>query len=175
MTVTPPNGLSERHLAQFGAIVHWFARYECLMQRVMAKASNADGASVFTMTKELGFKQKREALLNVLRHRGAPLDEIDAVRDYLKLPVRLEPLRDDIAHCEWTTAAREDSVQPSWILRPPTTIKAAHDSPLIDAGVYYEDADDLAEYTVLELAQIAERLEENYAALRAYLEQVGRV
>jgi len=174
--MTTPNGLTERHLTQFGAIVHWFARYERLMQLIMTKASGADGASVMAMTKELGFSQKRRALLNLLRHRDAPLDQIDAIRDYLKLPARLESLRDDIAQCEWTRGAREDSVQPSWILRPPATIKAAHGAAAtVDDGSHYEDADDLAEYTLAELAQIVERLAENYASFHAYLEQVGRV
>jgi len=175
MAQATPNGLTEPCLAQFGAIVHWFARYECLMQRVMAKASDADGASVLAMTKELGFSQKRRALLKLLRHRDAPLDEIDAIRDYLKLPARLEPLRDDIAHCEWTQGANEDSVQPSWILRPPATIKAVHDPAVAHRGGDDEDAEDLAGYTLAELAGIALRLAENYASFRAYLEQVGRV
>jgi len=175
MTATTPNGLTEHCLAQFGAIMHWFARHECLMLRVMAKASGADGASVMAMTKKLDFSQKRRALLNLLRHRGAPLDQIDAIRDYLKLPARLEPLRDDIAHCEWTQGENEDSVQPSWILRPLGTIKAVHDPAFVLGGGDYEDADDLAEYTPTELAQIAERLAENYASFHAYLEEVGRV
>ena len=175
MTATTPNPLTVRHLEQFGAIVHWFARYEALLQHVMAKSSGADGASVLAMTKELGFDQKRRALLNLLRHGDAPLDQIDAIRDYLRVPARLEPLRDDIAHCEWIQGGREDSIQPRWLLNPPATIKAEHSLASAHDGGRHEDADDLAEFTLAELAQIAERLAENYESFRAYLLQIGRM
>ena len=168
------DALSDQHLALFGAIVHWFARYECLMQRAMTKVGDADDASVIALTKGLDFGEKKEALLRLLHYRDAPLDQCDAVRDYLKLPSRLEPLRDDIAHSEWTRGGAEDSIQPSWILQPPETIKALRGSQIAPGGLH-EDADEIAEYTLADLAQIAERLAQNYGAFRAYLEEIGRI
>ena len=67
--------LKDRHLLLFGKIVQWFARYELLMQQVMATVTGSDSASVMLLTRGLDFSGKRRALFDLLRHRT---DRIDA-------------------------------------------------------------------------------------------------
>jgi len=118
MNTATSGGLTERHLTLFGAIVHSYARYELLMQRIMARAIGADGSAVILLTRTMTFTQKRDALLALLRHRRVPLDQVDAIRDCLKLPSRMRTLCDDIRHSDWTAGASKDSIQPAWIFQP---------------------------------------------------------
>ena len=78
--------LTERHLMLFGTIVQLFARYELLMQEIMARAIRSDSAAVILLTRGLTFGDKRHALLGLLRHRSVPLDQFDAVYKYLEVP-----------------------------------------------------------------------------------------
>jgi hypothetical protein len=169
---TPTSGrLTERHLTLFGAIVHVYARYELLMQRIMAKAIGADGSAVILLTRTMTFTEKRYALLALLRHRSVPLDQIDAIRDYLKLPSRMRTLCDDIRHSDWTGGATADSIQPQWIFNNPRTIKPLHKTPDASAENFFEDDDDRAEYSLDELALIAQRLAENYEAFHDFVRE----
>jgi hypothetical protein len=167
-TSTP---LTERHLQLFGAIVHCYARYELLMQRIMAKAIGADGSAVILLTRTLTFLEKRLALLALLRHRRVPLDQIDAIRDYLKLPSRLRTLCDDISHSDWTAGAVVDSIQPAWVFNDPKTIKALHKTADTSADDFQEDDDDRTEYSLDDLAAIAERLAANYGAFEDFVRE----
>jgi hypothetical protein len=164
--------LTERHLTLFGAIVHVYARYELLMQRIMAKAIGADGSAVILLTRTMTFTEKRGALLALLRHRRVPLDQIDVIRDYLKLPSRMRILCDDIRHSDWTAGATVDSIQPQWIFNNPRTIKPLHKTPDTSAEDFFEDDDDRAEYSLDELALIAQRLAENYRAFHDFVREV---
>ncbi len=151
MDILASGPLTERHLTYFGAITHGFARHELLMQRIMAHAMGADDSSTIQLTKTMSFSQKRDALLALLRHRDVPLDQIDAIRDHLKLPSRLRALRDDICHSDWTAGVAMDSIQPAWIFNQPPTIKPIHATA--GAGTFFEDDDDRSEYSLGELAR----------------------
>ena len=72
--------LTERQLMLFGRIVQAYARHEVLMEEIMATVGGADPTSVKLMTRHLPFGWKRATLLNLLRHRGVPVDRIDHVR-----------------------------------------------------------------------------------------------
>ena len=163
--------LTERHLTLFGAIVHSYARYELLMQRIMAKAIGADGSAVILLTRTMTFTQKRDALLALLRHRRVPLDQIDAIRDCLKLPSRMRTLCDDIRHSDWTAGASKDSIQPAWIFNLSPTIKPLHRTGDTNSEDFLEDDDDRTEYTLDELVVIAERLVENYGAFLDFVRE----
>jgi len=171
MNTATSGSLTERHLTLFGAIVHSYARYELLMQRIMARAIGADGSAVILLTRTMTFTQKRDALLALLRHRRVPLDQVDAIRDCLKLPSRMRTLCDDIRHSDWTAGASKDSIQPAWIFNRPTTIKALHRTPDTNSADFMEDDDDRTEYTLDELAVIAENLAENYAAFHDFVSE----
>lgn len=110
MTLGSLERLTYRHLALFGAVVHWYARYEFLMQRIAAKAMDADCSCIVLLTKDLSFDAKRLALLRLLRHRSMPLDQIDAIIGYLKLPMRLRPLCEDVEHSEWMVGSPADAI-----------------------------------------------------------------
>ena len=93
--------LTERHLLLFGTVIQWFARYEWLMQEVMATAAGSDSGSVMLLTRGLDFSGKRQALFDLLCHRTVPLDRYDRINGYLMVPHTLTPLRDDVAHSAW--------------------------------------------------------------------------
>ena len=42
MTITNLGCLSDQHLLLFGKIIQWFARYELLMQEIMAVVAGSD-------------------------------------------------------------------------------------------------------------------------------------
>jgi hypothetical protein len=109
--------LTERHLLLFGLIIQWFARYELLIQDVMATVSGSDLASVMLLIRDLDFSGKRRALLELLRHWTIPLNQFDRISDYLMVPHTLTPLRNNIAHSVWIASSPPDSIQPDWILR----------------------------------------------------------
>jgi hypothetical protein len=65
----------------------------------------------------------------------------------------------------------EGFVQPAWIFNRPTTIKALHRTPDTNSADFMEDDDDRTEYTLDELAVIAENLAENYAAFHDFVSE----
>jgi hypothetical protein len=85
--------LTERHLLLFGIIIQWFARYELLIQDVMATVVGSDLAAVILLTRDLDFSGKRRALLELLRHWTIPLNQFDRISAYLMVPHTLTPLR----------------------------------------------------------------------------------
>jgi hypothetical protein len=78
--------LSERHLLLFGTIIQWYARYEFLIQEIMAATAGCDTGSIVVLTQGLDFGGKRRALLDLLRHRNIPLDQYDRINGYLVVP-----------------------------------------------------------------------------------------
>jgi hypothetical protein len=51
MNDSEQNCLTEQHIFMFGATVHWFAQYEVLVQRVMARLAGTDLACVTVLTR----------------------------------------------------------------------------------------------------------------------------
>lgn len=166
--------LTPRHLQLFGTIVQWFARYELLMQDLMATVAGSDSAAVMLLTRRLDFSAKRQVLLDLLRHRPVPLDQFDRVRGHLVIPDNLTPLRNNIAHSAWKPGLSATGVQPNWILRIPRSVKPSRGDPAT-SGSYVEDNEDQVEYTLDDLAQIVESLAGNYAVFLAYLREVDLV
>jgi hypothetical protein len=167
--------LTERHLTLFGTIVQWFARYELLMQEIMATVIGSDSAAAMLLTRDLTFSEKHQALLRLLRHRRVPLDRFDVVRAYLKVPHALSSLCDDIVHSAWVAGPSPNSIQPDWILQRPPTIKPMHKAADTRPEDFKEDEDDRVEYTLDELAEIAETLRENHESLFNYAREVGLI
>jgi hypothetical protein len=161
-------------LQLFGTIVQWFARYELLMQDVMATVAGSDSAAVMLLTRRLDFAAKRQVLLDLLRHRPVPLDQFDRIRGHLVIPDNLTPLRNNIAHSAWKPGVSATGVQPNWILRIPPSVKPSRGDPAM-SGTYLEDDDDQIEYTLEDLAQIVESLAGNYVLFLAYLTEVDLV
>jgi hypothetical protein len=81
----------------------------------------------------------------------------------------MRTLCDDIKHSDWTAGASKDSIQPAWIFNRSTTIKALHRTLDTNSADFMEDDDDRTEYTLDELAVIAENLAENYAAFHDFV------
>jgi hypothetical protein len=174
MTNATPECLTPRHLQLFGTIVQEFARYELLMQDVMAMVAGADAAAVMLLTRSLDFAGKRRVLIDLLRHRPVPLDQFDRIRGYLVIPENLTPLRNDIAHSAWKPGASATGVQPNWIVRIPPSVRPSRGDPASPES-YVEDNEDRIEYTLDNLAQIVESLAGNYALFLAYLREVDLV
>lgn len=161
-------GLTERHLLLFGTIIQWFARYESLMQEIMATVSGADATSIKLLTDGIGFAEKRRALLNLLRHRAVPFDQIEQIQSYLQVVRTFAQLRDDIAHSVWITGQPQNLIWPAWLTHGPLTAV----KPLHDLGKhmedFVEDKDDKVTYTLDDFADISESLATNYTGLREY-------
>jgi hypothetical protein len=174
MTNATPECLTPRHLQLFGTIVQWFARFELLMQDVMATVAGADAAAVMLLTRSLDFAGKRRVLVDLLRHRPVPLDQFDRIRGYLVIPENLTPLRNDIAHSAWKPGVTATGVQPNWIVRIPPSVRPSRGDPASPES-YVEDNEDRIEYTLDDLAQIVESLAGNYALFLAYLREVDLV
>ncbi len=167
--------LTERHLILFGTIVQWFAQYELLMQKIMAKVIGSDSAAVILLTRSLTFGDKRDALLDLLRHRSIPLDQFDAVHNYLMVPHTLSRLRDDIEHSAWIAGPSRNSIQPDWVLRPPPTIKPMHKTADTRSGNFIEDYADRVEYTLDDLAEAVDTLGKNFGLFSGYAREFGLV
>ena len=161
--------LTERHLLLFGTIIQWFARYEWLMQEVMATVAGSDSGSIMLLTRGLDFSGKRQALFDLLRHRGVPLDRYDRINAYLMVPHTFTPLRDDIAHSVWMPGPSSNSIQPDWILRLPPSIR-----PLRGKGLI-EREEDKVTYSLEELGETVDTLAANYEAFFGYLQEIGLV
>lgn len=164
--------LTEQHLLLFGSIIQWFARYEVLMQDVMAVVSGSDVSAIMLLTRGLDFISKRQALLDLLRHRAIPLDQQEQVYRYL-IPVRtLAPLRNDIAHSAWTAAPNAHSIQPEWILHLGPRVLPLRDDPGAPASNFVPTWDDKLSYTLDDLSKDVETLATNYHVFADYLRSV---
>ena len=167
--------LSERHLLLFGAIIQCFARYELLIQEVIATVVGAELASVILLTRNLDFSGKRHALLDLLRHWTIPLDRFDRVSEYLMVPYTLTPLWTDIIHSTWMPGASSSRIQPDWILRSPARVKALHDDPTAPSENFLESDQDKVAYTLDDLSEIVQALAANHERFSEYLRGVGLV
>jgi hypothetical protein len=161
--------LTERHLLLFGTIIQWFARYELIMQHIMATLMETDSGSVMILTRGLDFGGKRQALFDLLRHRNVPLDRYDEINRFLMVPHTLTPLRDDIAHSGWVTGPSSDGIQPEWVLRLPPSVKPLHGYGLV------EREEDKITYSIDDFVEIIETLAGNYGDLIEYLHENGLV
>ena len=168
----PQDCLTERHLLLFGTIIQWFARYERLMLEISAKVAGSDYAAVMLLTRGLDFEGKRQALLDLLRHRAVPLDQYDRVCEYLDIPHGLTRLRNDIAHSTWTSVRYSNWIQPDWILRPPPRVKAWRNDSTVSGGEFVEEEDDKIGYTIDDLDEVARTLSANHESFVNYLHEV---
>lgn len=167
--------LSERHLFLFGAIIQWFARYELLMQETMATIIGSDTASVKILTSDLDFIGKRQAMLDLLRHKAIPLNQFDHICAYLRVPGTFIQLRNDIAHSTWVFNQPPDSIQPNWILQLPPGVKALHDDPNAPSKNFIEREPDKVAYSLDELAEIVETLAANHRQFSGYLHEIALI
>jgi hypothetical protein len=167
--------LNEQHLLLFGAVIQWFARYELLIQEVIATVAGAELASVTLLTRNLDFSGKRLALLDLLRHWTIPLDRFDRVSEYLMVPHTLTALWTDIIHSTWMPGASPSWIQPEWILRSPARVKALHDDPTAPSENFVERDQDKVAYTLDDLGEIVQALAANHERFSDYLNDVGLV
>jgi hypothetical protein len=152
--------LGEQHLLLFGSVIQWFARYELLIQEVIATVVGAELASVILLTRHLDFSGKRLALLDLLR---------------LMVPHTLTPLWTDIIHSTWLPGASSSWIQPDWILRSPARVKALHDDPTAPSENFVERDEDKVAYTLDDLSEIVQALAANHERFSDYLRDVGLV
>lgn len=161
--------LTDQHLLLFGRIVQWFARYELLMQQIMATVAGSDSASVMLLTRGLDFSGKRRALFDLLRHRKIPLDQYDLIERYLMIPNTLTPLRNNIAHSVWVPGPSSNSIQPDWILRLPPSVRPFH------GEVFVVNQEDKIAYSLEDLGEAVDTLAANYQRLSDYLHEAELV
>jgi hypothetical protein len=93
MNGTEQECLTEQHLLLLGAAVHWFAKYEVLVQTVMAQPAETNLTCVTVLTRSLDFSEKRLALLDLLRVKAIPNDQWERVRSSDNVSYTLDDLR----------------------------------------------------------------------------------
>jgi len=164
--------LTDRHLLLFGTIIHWFARYELLMQNMMAAVARTDAASVMLLTRGLDFSGKLRALLDLLRHKTIPLDQFDRISELLMIPHTLTLLRNDIAHSGWIPHKIGNWIQPDWILHFPPSVKPLRADLNVPTPTFTELDQDKVGYSVDELSEVASRLAATYAQLSDYVREI---
>jgi len=164
MAETQQDCLTERHLAMFGRIIHWFARYETVIDRVIAELAGSDVACMAVLTRNHGFAAKRLALLDLMRLRELPSDRWERVHAYLAVPDGQASLRDAIAHSTWIAAPGPHSIQPNWVLRQASAVEPMNQRPGATGAVTYSLDD---------LGQIVGALADNCARLTSYLQEEG--
>ncbi len=155
--------------------MQWFARYEVLIQEVMATLAGTDASCIMILTRNLDFDKKRKVLLDLLRHREVPLDQFDQIGDFLMIPHTAAPLRNDIAHSAWLPAGSSSWIQPDWIVHQPTMVKPMRETGKGQSGRYIERERDKSNYSLADIEHIADTLAENHAALSSYLQGVGLI
>ncbi len=169
MHVDLENRLTDDHFLLFGRITQAYARHEALMEEIMAAVSGADATSVKLMTNHLPFGWKRAVMLNLLRHRGVPVGRIDEVLAFFAPLHTMLQLRDDIAHSSWVQTDPLTAIKPSWLNTGPRwALKPVHDIAG-EGKTYVEDDVEQFTYTLESLVEVADRLDENEAALKRYL------
>jgi hypothetical protein len=170
MTDTDTECLTEHHLVLFGSIVQWFARYEWLIERLMARVAGSDTASICTLTSGRDFTAKRAVLCELLRHRGVAFDHVDRINAFLTVTRTYTPLLNDILHSIWLPGKPAKSIQPEWILRTPRSIRPLHAGEDTPPGEFVEGGDDRVSYTLDDLQHIAKTLAGNHEQFAAYLQ-----
>jgi hypothetical protein len=175
MTENSLNCLTDRHLLLFGTIIHWFARYELLMQAVIANVAGSDLAAVMLVTRDLDFSKKHSVVLDLLRHRAIPIDQLDRVGHYLTIPRTRARLRNDIAHSTWILSESPHLIQPEWIFKLPPRIKPVRDDSDVPGEHYIERNEDQLAYSLDDLEEIVAALAENHRRFSEYLLEVGLI
>lgn len=155
--------LTERHLGLFGSIVQWFAQYELTIQRAIAGMMKTELPSVVVLTRELGFMQKRAALLDLMKVRSVPYDHWERIFAYLAIPAARVHLRDQIVRSTWRLSPEPHSIQPNWILQLPAGIEPAN----------LEPGPNNTSYPLEMLRQITADLAESHERFVAYLTEAG--
>jgi len=175
MEKNPAAGLEETHLQLFGMIVQRFAAHELLVQRIMAHALGTHAAPVMLLTRNLPFEGKCKALLDLMRHGKVPLDKLDRVNAYLKVPLARVRLRNDIVHSVWIVADEPNTIQPNWILEPLPRVRPIHAGASASQADFSENDEEKFAYSLADLREIAAALENNRAAFAAYLDEAGLI
>jgi hypothetical protein len=144
----------------------------------MASVSGADATALKLLTADLTIAERRQTLLRLLRHRDAPIDQIDGIQKHLDVVLTFGPLRNDIAHSLWVASAPEETISPAWLSHGNlSAIKAVHDiTPSSDTAGdsknFIEGYDDKVTYTLDDLRNAAESLQTNVHAFEAYADEI---
>lgn len=163
MTTAQVDGLTQRHLAVFGAILQGFARYELAIEQAIAGLLRTDASSIAILMRQVSFMDKRMALLDLLRERSIPGDKWERIFAHLAVPARHVGLRNQIAHSTWAASPEPNSIQPDWILQWPPSIEPTLQTPRSEDN----------QYTFEMLDEIASNLAARHQQFLAYLNDVG--
>lgn len=171
MSLAPDDALGDRHHALFGAIVQHFAHHESLMDGVIATLSGASATSVKLLMASLGFVQKCDALLNLMRHHDVPVAQYDRVLRFTVVPRTYIALRHDIVHSTWAASESQNVIYPKWLSHGPVeSVKPLHNVDR-NGGAFQEGPEDSASYTLDDLDGISQLLARNCAEFKEYLKE----
>ncbi len=168
MSVPAGDGLTDRHLTLFGAIVHAFACHEWEMLKIASAISGAPVFSIKLMTDRLDFSGKREGFINLLRQSNQPVERVDCILRHLVPPQTYARLCNDIVHSSWIPGDPAGLIFPAWLSHG--SLKAIKPQQHIggDERNLVETFEDRRSYTIQDFEDIADLLHKNLIALRSY-------
>jgi hypothetical protein len=152
--------VSFNHFATFGGIIHAFARLEWVIQGTMAAVSDLDVGKITTLTRELGYTAKRDALYSYMELYDTEVELKTAIKGFLDGANEHNGLRNHIAHSLWKKGSRPNSI------RPLTIRVRSGKGKLIG-----EDSD--PNYTEVDLAHIADKLRQIHNSYMRFMESKG--
>ncbi len=139
------DAITFHHAATFGGIVSSFAMLEWVIQATMAAVSELDLGKVAILTRDLGYSAKRDALYSYMEIMETSDDLKSGIKGFLDEANEYNTLRNHIAHSLWRKGSRPTS------LRPMTIKNRGGKGKIIGS-------EDEPDYTLVELAHIADRL-----------------
>jgi hypothetical protein len=167
--------IDRRHFLLFGAILQTFAAHELLIARIAAHILGTEIEPIIILMRSLSFEEKCKALLDLLRHRGVPLDRYDRVNTFLTFLLTFVRLRRELIHSVWSEAPSPTALQPDWILHPVPRIAPLNAAPNTAPGYFVEKDYETLTYSLGELNQIAKELDANLASFSGYVADVDLI
>jgi hypothetical protein len=158
---TPPeDDITFNHFATFGGIIHSFARLEWVIQGTMAAIAELDIGKITVLTRELAYSAKRDALYSYMELYNTPDDLKTEIKGFLDAAHEYNGLRNHIAHSLWRLGSRPTAVRPM-------TIRVR-----FGKGTLVGD-DNERDYTLEELAHIADRLRQIHNSYIQFMRSKG--
>jgi hypothetical protein len=160
---TEPNDeddISFNHFATFGGIIHSFARLEWVIQGTMAAVADLDVGKITTLTRELGYMAKRDALYSFMELWETPTELKNSIKGFLDEANEYNGLRNHIAHSLWRRGSRPKSIRPMTIRVRSGKGKLIGDECEVD-------------YTEVDLGHIADKLRQIHNSFVEFMKSRG--
>jgi hypothetical protein len=159
MTEHPEPTLTREHLLACGAIIQMFARHERLLDLIMVTLVEGNSL-VMVMTSGLSYRAKHDAVKAVLKAARSARQHVERINGFIGEIDQYSGLRNHMAHSIWTLGSRPGSVKPVSVTRGGKT-------------KWLGFGPDERDYTLEQLNQIVDTLNERVGEFQRFLLEVG--